>query len=97
LLKKWRPNDWSNIFQKKMRPTPKNIARLANFRPIWSHYCFMLWTPGSDHAAAENDDVGVTSGRRHGAARDRHVVREPDGFQRQHRREVLGTFRKKLN
>jgi hypothetical protein len=26
-----------DIFQKKMRPTPKNFAQMAKFRPIWSH------------------------------------------------------------
>jgi hypothetical protein len=26
-----------DVFQKKMRPTPKNIARMAKIRPIWSH------------------------------------------------------------
>jgi hypothetical protein len=33
-----------DIFQKKMRPTPKNIAQMAKFRPIWSHW---LGTAGS--------------------------------------------------
>jgi hypothetical protein len=27
-----------DIFQKKMRPTPKDIAPVAKFHPIWSHW-----------------------------------------------------------
>jgi hypothetical protein len=33
-----RPNHLGDIFQKKMCPTPKNIAQLAKIRPIWSHW-----------------------------------------------------------
>jgi hypothetical protein len=29
-LKKMRPNHLGDIFQKNMRPTPKNIAQMAN-------------------------------------------------------------------
>jgi hypothetical protein len=33
-LKKLRPNHLGDIFQKKMRPTPKNIAQMAKICPI---------------------------------------------------------------
>jgi hypothetical protein len=41
LWKKLRLNHLGNIYQKKMRPTPKNFAQMAKFRPIWSH-CLKL-------------------------------------------------------
>jgi hypothetical protein len=29
--------NFGRYFSEKMRPTPKNIAQVAKFRPIWSH------------------------------------------------------------
>jgi hypothetical protein len=43
-LKKIAPKSFCDIFKKKcaqrqkMRPTAKNIAQMAKFRPIWSHF-----------------------------------------------------------
>jgi hypothetical protein len=34
-LKKLRPKHLGDIFQEKMRPTPKTIAQVAKFHPNW--------------------------------------------------------------
>jgi hypothetical protein len=36
-----------DIFQKRMRPMPKNFAQIAKFRPIWSHCSTQLLQPST--------------------------------------------------
>jgi hypothetical protein len=38
-----RPNHLGDIYQKKMRPAPKNFAQMAKFRQIWSHWIQCLF------------------------------------------------------